>query len=221
MTDIRVVTFDIDDTLYLERDYVASGFRAVADELLLRFGIANAAELLWRSFLAGNRGTIFDDLLNQLGIAPTHGLIAELVDIYREHEPDIRLLPDAQACLAAIRGSADIAVITDGPVASQRAKAHSLGLSDIASFIVYTGDLGPGMAKPSPLAFELVERHFGVQGAACSYVADNPTKDFKAPLERGWTCVRVRRDGGLHHGVHFEGELLEVEDMTTLPDWLK
>ena len=30
MTNSRVVVFDMDDTLYLEREYVRSGFRAVA-----------------------------------------------------------------------------------------------------------------------------------------------------------------------------------------------
>ena len=36
---MTTVVFDLDDTLYKERDYVASGFRAVADEIAAESGI--------------------------------------------------------------------------------------------------------------------------------------------------------------------------------------
>lgn len=46
---IRGVIFDLDDTLYSEKDYVRSGYRAVADYL----GDENAAEKLWEYFEQG------------------------------------------------------------------------------------------------------------------------------------------------------------------------
>ena len=53
---IRAIVLDLDDTLYLERDYVRSGFTHVA--YLEARGLANSAEVfafLWAGFEAGER----------------------------------------------------------------------------------------------------------------------------------------------------------------------
>jgi putative hydrolase of the HAD superfamily len=91
-------------------------------------------------------------------------------------------------------------VVTDGPLASQRAKAAALGLTSWAHPIVFTESLGPGRGKPHPAAFERVEAATGLAATACAYVADNPAKDFAGPRRRGWRTVRVRRTGSLHAG---------------------
>ncbi|MEZ5265540.1 MAG: hypothetical protein R2755_28010 [Acidimicrobiales bacterium] len=48
-----------------------------------------------------------------------------------------------------------LAVVTDGPLASQRAKARALSAERWADLVVCTAALGPGMGKPHPRAFEL------------------------------------------------------------------
>ena len=54
-----VVVFDLDDTLYLERDYVRSGFRAV-DAWLASRGILGFFGEAWANFENGLRGKAFD-----------------------------------------------------------------------------------------------------------------------------------------------------------------
>ncbi|HEY8526430.1 MAG TPA: HAD family hydrolase [Acidimicrobiales bacterium] len=213
----RVVVFDIDDTLYLERDYVRSGFRAVGAWARRALGIPDLADRAWASFEAGVRSTIFNDALASAGIEATPELIARMVACYRDHQPDIALLADARACLEATKGVAAVAVISDGPLASQSAKARSLGLATWSQTTIFTEALGPGFGKPHHRAFELVEERLSVEGPQCTYVADNPVKDFLAPHERGWTTVRVRRPRGLHHGVDGGDDIdHEVADMTDL-----
>ena len=58
------------------------------------------------------------------------GLLHQLVEIYRTHAPDISLTPDSATAIQSC-GNAGIglAVITDGPFASQQAKVLALGLS--------------------------------------------------------------------------------------------
>ena len=53
------VAFDLDDTLYLERDYVRSGFRAVAEYAVRGADVSaeDAFTFLWHDFLAGVRGS--------------------------------------------------------------------------------------------------------------------------------------------------------------------
>jgi putative hydrolase of the HAD superfamily len=209
--------FDIDDTLYLERDYVRSGFGAVGTWARRSLGVPDLADRAWAAFESGVRSTIFDVALTGAGIESTPELIARMVACYREHQPDITLLDDARACLDDAAGAGAVAVITDGPLASQSAKARSLGLATWSQTTIFTEALGTGFGKPHPRAFELVEQRLGVDGERCTYVADNPAKDFAAPSERGWTTVRVRRPRGLHHGVDGGDDIdHEVTDMTDL-----
>ena len=46
-----------------------------------------------------------------------------------------------------------------------------------------------------------------------AYVADNPQKDFAAPLQLGWLTVRIRRPGSLHEGV-ISGSDVQAELIT-------
>ena len=58
---IRGIAFDMDDTLYHERDYVRSGFSVVAT---MAADAADSVEVLeswlWRAFESGVRGDTFD-----------------------------------------------------------------------------------------------------------------------------------------------------------------
>ena len=54
----RAVVFDLDDTLYAERDYVRGGYQAVAEHLRSHLGCTEVLEdWLWRRFISGLRNT--------------------------------------------------------------------------------------------------------------------------------------------------------------------
>jgi putative hydrolase of the HAD superfamily len=191
--------FDIDDTLYLERDYVHSGFEAVGRWAAKWLHIEDFAEQCWRRFNAGRRRSIFDEALCESGTHPSAELVSALVEIYRTHTPSIALAADAFEVLNAISQTASIAVISDGAVSSQSRKAEALGLSSYAAPILLTGVLGGEFRKPHPRAFQQIERCR--PASVYVYIADDPLKDFSAPKQLGWVTVRVRRPDGLHYMV--------------------
>ncbi len=198
----RLVVFDLDDTLYPERDYVASGFAAVGRRVETHQGIHGFSELAWRLFEDGRRGNIFDLAFEQLGVSADKALIEQAVDVYRRHTPTIALFPDAEECLARIDGHTALALISDGPAESQRRKVDALKLSRRIPDIILTEMLGPAYRKPSTLAFEAVEVKHGAAGHTCVYIADNPRKDFIGPKTLGWDTIRVRRPIGLYKDEH-------------------
>lgn len=213
--DVDVVVLDIDDTLYLERDYVRSGFDAVGRRVEACLGVAGVGETLWAGFLDGVRGDAFDRALARHGVPVSAGFVAELVELYRCHPPRVELLPDAARLLHRLQGRR-VGAITDGPVSSQRAKVAALGLLDRLDPLVVTGELGTGRSKPHPAAFELIERVTGVTGERLVYVADNPGKDFVAPQRLGWRAVRVRRTGSLHEPLDTPDGVDEITDLDSL-----
>jgi putative hydrolase of the HAD superfamily len=194
----RCVVFDVDDTLYLERDYVRSGFEVVGGWARRELGIEDFGSRAWARFLAGERGSTFNSVLGETTGDVDPGTVAQLISVYREHQPRIALLHDARSFLKAIRATCSLAVLTDGPRTSQGAKMAALGLSDLVDLVILTDELGPGFEKPNTAAFELVEERTGVRGAGCVYIADNPAKDFMGPAQLGWRTVRVRRTGSLY-----------------------
>jgi putative hydrolase of the HAD superfamily len=212
---IRCVVFDVDDTLYLERDYVRSGFQAVGERVRERFDVPDFSARAWAAFQSGARGTIFDQVIEDLGL--DRAVIPSLVSVYRSHRPAIELLPDARGCLARFLGRLPVAVVTDGPIDSQRAKVAALGLGPGLAAMVFTAELGDGLGKPHPRAFQMVEQRTGCVGPEYAYVADNPAKDFEGPRSLGWATVRVRRELAMHSAVDSGPDVdMEVLDLSEL-----
>jgi putative hydrolase of the HAD superfamily len=187
----EAIIFDLDDTLYLERDFVMSGFRAVAkwmsDEIDL-----HGFDLTCKSlFDNGQRTKIFDTAIihHKLPVS----FLDTLVEIYRNHKPDISLAIDAKKYLATASSKKKFGLITDGHLVTQLAKIKSLNLEQIIDVIICTDVWGKPYWKPHPLSFETIERHFKLSGASLAYVADNPKKDFLTPRGRGWCTVQICR----------------------------
>ncbi|HVF93154.1 MAG TPA: HAD family hydrolase [Sphingomonas sp.] len=193
----RVVVLDLDDTLYLERDYVASGFDAVGRWARGAIGTEDFGTRLRRIFADGVRGRIFDDALEEAGIASSPALVARMVAVYRQHRPAIALAPDAARLLARRDRGTRYALITDGALDSQRRKIRALGLMRHLDVAICTDRWGRGDWKPSPRAFRAIESTFRLPATRFTYVGDNPAKDFDAPAALGWGAVWIRRQGKL------------------------
>lgn len=193
----RVIVFDLDDTLYLERDYAESGFRAVGAWMQATLGISDFAARALHHFNLGRRNDIFDAVLADLGIVASHRFVQRLVTIYRKHRPDIRLAPDAEALLTARPPDGTrFALITDGFLVAQSNKVRALGLAGLGLWpIICTDFWGRDYWKPHPRSFECVQVMFGLPPQNITYIADNPVKDFIAPRRLGWKTVQIVRPG--------------------------
>ena len=192
-----VVTFDLDDTLYLERDFVRSGFRAAGVWFEQATGIAGLEQRCLEAFSIGQRERIFDTVLEQLSWPKDESMIGRLVDVYRYHVPVIELAPDAHEYLQRRSPHRRWALLSDGTARTQQSKARALGLDRLLDHLVFTDMFGREFWKPHPRGFEAIES-WAAEECLFVYVADNPTKDFVTPRARGWLTVRVARDGRIH-----------------------
>lgn len=197
MLPLRLV-FDLDDTLYLERDFARSGFAAAGGWLERTYGEGGLAPICEALLEGGRRGSIFNEALGLMGIEASEGLVANLVRIYRSHEPAIRLCPDVEQFLNARPAGFTAGMITDGPAATQYAKFRALELDAWIGKVVYTHALGPGFGKPSARPFEMLELWAPPDRFTLVYVADNPLKDFVTPRARGWRTIQIDREVKIH-----------------------
>lgn len=199
MSRLRVA-FDLDDTLYPERQFALCGFRACGEWAKAQFGVDGLAEEMTRLLDTGMLGKLFKMVLESH--VPDHRpehLVA-LREAYRGAAAELSLFDDAHWALEHYAAKGPLGLITDGTHTVQRKKVTALALEPRFHEIVYTDALGEDRAyfKPHPMAFERVAAAIGVPGDRFVYVGDNPVKDFVAPNAMGWTTVQVVRDGGIH-----------------------
>jgi putative hydrolase of the HAD superfamily len=184
------LVFDLDDTLFHERQYNLSGFRAVGAHLRTTCGIDRFTETCVELFEQGVRQNLFDHAARVLGVRVD---TAELVRVYRAHRPELHLFEDAREVLTRVRGTHPLALLTDGYAAVQRIKVAALALEPLFDSIVYSDDLGPSAWKPSPEPYLRTMRNLEGRADRFVYIGDNPTKDFVTARRLGWTTVEVCR----------------------------
>ncbi len=219
---VHTVVFDLDDTLYPERDYVLSGFAAVGAWLERERGILGFEAQARSLFAAGHRGKIFDEALVILGVA-NRADVGELVEVYRSHSPKICLPDESARILAWATIHFRVALLSDGYLDVQRRKADALKLSQWIKEFVFSDQWGREFWKPSLRPFQEVMLRFPGLPSGYLYVGDNPRKDFIAPRALGWRTVCLRREGGENSsyvaGEHEVAER-EVADLRLLQDFL-
>jgi putative hydrolase of the HAD superfamily len=199
LTGIKVVVFDLDDTLYPERQFVLSGFRAVGSWLRQRLTCpCDPVRRMVELFDSGDRSRVFDGLLAEWSCPHTKQWLPQMIECYRTHKPEIALHPDASRSIERLQKSFQLSLISDGPLQTQRNKIEALDLGTRIEPVILTDEWGEAFRKPHLRAFEYLERSTAFRGRQCVYIGDNRLKDFVAPNLLGWRSVCVERKDGIY-----------------------
>lgn len=192
---IKAVVFDLDDTLYSEKEYVKSGYKAVADMLSQT---EDAESKLWKAF--EQKKSAIDELLLSEGIYSDE-LKQKCLEVYRHHQPDIHLYDGVSEMLAELKKQGYLlGIITDGRPEGQRAKIKALDLERYVKHRIVTDELGGiEYRKPNEKAFVLLKEQFGVEFSEMCYVGDNITKDFIACEMLGIQPIWFKNTDGLYY----------------------
>lgn len=195
LNGIAAAIFDLDDTLYPEKDYVKSGYKAIAESMP---EVENMAEKLWTAF--ENGASAIDYVLQSEGVFSEEKK-AECLRIYRYHMPDIQLYEGVLEMLCELREKGvQLGIITDGRSEGQRAKIDALELWELFDKIIITDELGgTEYRKPNEKAFVIMQQHFSVGFEEMAYIGDNPKKDFTAPVRLGMRAVHFVNTDGLYN----------------------
>lgn len=187
---------DMDETLYPERQFARSGFRAVAAEVARRFDVPAAAarRALLRALRAGGRAQAFQSLCLECGVPAA--VIPELVAVFRAHAPRLRLPADTRDLLTQARARGwRIGILTNGLPAVQARKARALGLAPLVDAIVYAEEWGTGRGKPEREPFEVVRARLDTRAALTVFVGDDPWRDIYGARAAGLHTILLHRDG--------------------------
>lgn len=187
------VVLDLDDTLFLQSEWLAGAWQAVAAAAQGLGGDAGSlhAALVSIGAKGSDKGTIIDRALLCSGQA--HLPVAPLVTAFQSWRP-VTLTPDpAVTRLVELRGLGPVGLLTDGDPGIQRGKLAALGLTDAFDAVVVTDELGGRAArKPAPDGFRALLRAMGADSGRSLMIGDRPDKDVAGASNVGMRAVRVR-----------------------------
>lgn len=189
---LKVIAFDLDDTLIPEVLFLKSGIHHIASFICKRYPelpnrrIVSAMEVALLTHR--NHYSALESLLEEFGLRESvnmKGIVSE----FRNHTPDpsiYHLSPSMEESLKILKQkNIPTALITDGRSVTQRNKIKSAGLYSYfdKSDILISEETGHD--KYDPDNFLHVMKKYP-EANEFHYVGDNPSKDFLHPSKLGW-----------------------------------
>tara|TARA_Y100000589_G_C27003393_1_gene567749 strand:- start:14 stop:679 length:666 start_codon:yes stop_codon:yes gene_type:complete len=175
-----IIVFDLDDTLFSEREYFFSGISYVEEFISDLYKVPFYGEIL----KAHKKGVkdLWGWSSKKLGLP----LAAKesFLWLYRNHKPKINLFPGIVDLINELNKlDSKVLILTDGRSVSQRLKIEALNLNRLPVFISeeYSS------IKPNKKRFLYIQNTW--KGSKFVYIGDNANKDFIAPKDLNWLCI--------------------------------
>lgn len=184
-TKYKLVIFDLDDTLYPEREYLFSAYESIAKLVADRSGSNEwvYSEYLKKSFINGGRGNLFDSFINEFNLSNLVS-IQEMLLILRTNCCELTLYRKAKDLLDYLQNEGVKSVIfTNGNLTQQHNKINCLKLKDSypAVAVYYASEYEP---KPSPVGLKAILLDFNINSKKALVIGDSTT-DYEAAKAAG------------------------------------
>ncbi|MFN4218377.1 MAG: HAD family hydrolase [Candidatus Bipolaricaulia bacterium] len=208
MPKLKAIFFDLDETLL-----DTSGCRPPAVEASFRVAAQQYPRLdveAWRRASDEVKAEMHDLWLNspnsgaellregsyrilkKLGIDDSELATHVSQAYYRTWLKHLKLFPEVQEVLAALRGRLRLGIISNGPSDLQRYKLKLFDLEREFDPIVISGEVG--VAKPDPAIFRHALGLAKVSPSEALYVGDSPTYDIAGAKGAGMQTIWVNRN---------------------------
>lgn len=193
----KVIVFDLDDTLYKEKDFLCSAYKEIADRIERTYSLEQVFPFMMTAW--SKRKDVFAMLIAHWNLPIKKD---ELLDMYRKHKPNIRIEVHIQSLLERLALRYKLGLITDGRSVTQRNKIQALHIGNWIKErnIVISEEFGS--EKPSLNNYIYFQHKY--PDAQYVYVGDNPAKDFLAPNILGWKTVCLLDNGENIHKQRFD-----------------
>ncbi len=202
---IKLITFDLDDTLWdtapviataevvlrdwLEANAPTLGSVPVEHLFAIRERLVQAEPGLKHRISALRRRVLFH-ALEEVGYSEQHAqaLANEGFEVFLHARHQVEIFPEVQPVLEILRHQYILGVVTNG-----NADVSRLGLADYFRFALCAEDLGIG--KPDPAPFLEALRRGEVDAGAAVHIGDHPGDDIAGAQRAGLRAVWFNPQG--------------------------
>ncbi len=200
--DVRVITIDLDDTLWAVGPVIVRAEKRLSDwyrehypRIPEQFTRESASELRVQVFRehadrAYDLTFIRREVIRRMGEAVGYASID--VDaafaVFDEARNDLELFPDVRPALKSLRARFRLVAVTNG-----NASLEKVGIDDL--FDGFVSARSAGAAKPEPKIFEAAVETGGAAPDQTLHIGDHPEMDVDGAMRSGLRAVWVNRDG--------------------------
>lgn len=189
------IVFDLDDTLVKHKEWMLEKLQLIYADVFSAW-VDQSAFLLCAAQLIdeGERAFLIDRLLATLTLPES--LRTAAMDAYRAAVvAETPLFSDVEATLKALKAAGlPLAVLTDNPPDTQRAKIRQARALDCIDAVVCSREHGG--EKPAPAAFLQAAQALGVAPSRLVMIGDNYFRDGVGAIRAGYMHALIIRRGG-------------------------
>jgi HAD superfamily hydrolase (TIGR01549 family) len=228
---IKAIFFDLDDTLHDHLFPFSKAFKESFPTLYPHVDVESLykkfrdfSDLLWKDY--SNQELTLEELrISRIIMALeffdknfTNEQASQFQALYELNLDRLKLFAEVPELIRVIKSKGIlIGIITNGPVAHQFNKIHSLGLtSHVSSGHIFISD-AVGVAKPNKQIFQHVAQKVNMNQSEMVYIGDSWPNDVVAPIEAGWKAIwfnhRKRLPGTNHKPLAEIDHLLSIIDI--------
>lgn len=212
---MKVICFDLDDTLHKEIDYLKAAYQIIAKQVFDdKWEHYYNQMLIWYD----TKDDVFQKVVDLMPNLDKN----RLLDMYRYDVHKLTLDEDVSNLLSSLKAlDIKLGIITDGRTVTQGNKIKALGLDKYFDEDMIVISESFGSSKPSEENY----KYFMDKYPECrdfTYIGDNPQKDFIAPNTLGWNTICLLDDGNNIHKQEFDSlnrEYLPKRKITSLKDY--
>ena len=181
---LKAIGFDLDNTLYDQRQYEYFAFWAVAEEVSKYYCVNKNRYflLLKHSFNKNIHEYTFDKAIQlYIGKIPRDWesfLKNKLLPVYRSAKPKLKLFNWVDRFIKKAKNKGiKLTIITNGNVEIQKYKIDALGLNEFCDKIYISDEFIPPARKPDTTLFKHFLKDFCLRGEDVIYIGDNIKTD--------------------------------------------
>lgn len=222
---IKAFIFDLDDTLYPQKEYTRQCLLATSDYISKISRVEIDAIEKHLNCILDEKGIeykyIFNDLFENIGFDGTPHL-KEILELFRACQPKLELYENALEVLNCLKNNYRLALLTDGYEKIQHYKVQELELNDFFEEILVTYTLGEENRKPSPLPYQKLLDIMQLNAEECIYVGNDPKRDFIACKKLGMKSIRINQGDykNLFLDKEYEADFC-IDDIINLAETIK
>lgn len=181
---VNAIGFDLDGTLFDDRQYVRAGLDAAASVFNTDYRIDVREELHSAYFEQGINERTFDHVLENHGLSDD--IVPELIDAYHDTECVLEPYLETEPVLDQLSREYRLGLLTGGM--NGRSKVRRLELESYFNVLIVTPELDLTKRKSEP--FEVLFDELGAASGSI-YVGDRPELDFVHPNLFGAMSIQV------------------------------
>lgn len=190
------IIFDLDGTLISEREYILGCLKHAGSYIERIYGTKDAYENL-KNLFEVKWERIFNRYLEQEKITHDEAVIKNLIQIYRETDPEVVLYSDVVETLERLRSQGVmLTLLTNGYREVQKRKIEKSKLKQFFDLIVIPDEYGREYWKPNTWGYDMILHKLAKKPEEMLAVGDMD-HDISVPKKLGMTDIYIEREDRL------------------------